>query len=810
MPGARLLLVFSLLGLLGSGCGGGGKSPSLLDELGVPHDDVPRVDAATVHPLGRPFATYLKKSELFLSGVVTQASAPFTGDFAAYAGKRQVLLDDRAAAPQHAPLFSAQDESWTVYRLASVAADSDGDGIEEVVVLYYASPDAYLRTIRRRDSGYEQSDAHALGTFSLPAYPELPAFDNLQLAAGDLDGDGRDELAAAIGDAVLVLDDETTGFQQLSSVSYRPGVSGQVTTVAIGNVDTDRDVELVVVNGRYASGVEARYYVYSLQGGALLLDDGDAVLAEAASLDGARSYRFARVAVGDLDGDNFNEVAFAGNVGNGQLSVTVMKHDPGAGALAALTTGRYAMHEQLGQHQYVPEAAVLNADGFENGRRKELLAYRYILQLGTDGELRHRFGGDGDGAPLPLPYYDKVTVGDFDGDLRDEVALYEGVQLVTTIYPRVYASVFGYQEGTFQELGRIPAVPGAHETTLCAVNTDADSLVLRYTGEYELLYTQPEVIAVLASPPYYQGQDTSSASTSIAWARGTETDTSKAYGFYVGMSIGYAWEVPLVYEAKVTVEIDATYDWTFTTVRSNAQSKSLSCPAGEDQVVFAVTPHDVYYYEVIGSPLPEQVGSRYAIELPRRPRIYPMELGRYNQIVGEDSRVPAEVLRHQLGDPWSYPTRSDMVALFTTGSVVKYDAASGRTYRNVVPISTTEAGFCTPDEFMLDIGGGAGGSQTIELSGGTSEGFGNDFDLKVGVAGEVKTAGGLFVAGRAGFHYGYSRMFSTSEETTITGTVPNLPVSMSQKKPYSVGLFSYPYPDTENPRYVVVDYWVEE
>ncbi len=788
--------------LLGACSGGGGSGPaqipSVLDQLGVPTNLPPRTDAQTLQPLQKRTTVFDKRSELYLSGATTVNSAYYTFP-AGYLGKRQILLDGADAG--YAPLFTDTTyEGWTAYDAASAAADVDGDGRDEVVVLYRRTDltpaKAYLRVVDRGASGYEQSSEYEIpGDASFQR--RLGPFAHLELAAGDVDGDRRDEVAAAIGGRLVVLDRAAGSFSVLAERVFRPGVQGQITSVAVGNVDTDPDVEIVVVNGIYDPAVHANYFIFAYGPDGLRVKAGgdvnpSPILEVSPAVPDPRYYGYARVTVGDLDADNLNEIVFAGDVFNNQLSVTVMGWNPGTRTFERTTTGRFPA---WWDNQWMPVVAVIDADGLEAGRQKELLVYRYVLHLDADGKLVHKWNNPA----LGVPYWDKVTVGDFTADGREEVAFVSNDQ---------WLLVYGFADGSFRELKRIDVTPDGHHTTLCAANVDDDSTVVRYTGEYELLYGNPQVLAVLASPPYYAGQDASAASTSFTLEVNTEDESGETFGFYAGLSIGSSAETPFWGSAgssKFAFTVEAALDANFTAGTSRSYAITRSCPPGQNLVFFASTPFDVYYYEVVSSPDPAQVGQRMSIQIPRDAEVKLFELGLYNSIVSEEHRVPADVLKHRFGDPWSYPTRADMQALFVDGDTELTDPFKG-TYLNVVPIPV-EGGFRTPDPFMINVGRSDGWT-TTEMSSGASRGFGTNFDLQVGIEFE-NVAGGVLVGGKAGFHYGYSHSYTTTNATAVSGTIPDVPLSMPDKPLYSAGLMTYPYPTTGNARFVVVNYWVE-
>jgi hypothetical protein len=311
---------------------------------------------------------------------------------------------------------------------------------------------------------------------------------------------------------------------------------------------------------------------------------------------------------------------------------------------------------------------------------------------------------------------------------------------------------------------------------------------------------------VLASPPYYAGQETAGALTSFEWESSTEDETGNTYGFYAGISFGYSAETPFWGSAgssEFKVNVDTSMDWNYTYGTEQSSARTFNCGAGQNQVIFVSTPVDVYRYKIVESPDPTQIDSIVSVQVPRTPKIIPMDVVLFNEAVPEELQVPAEILTHTLGDPWSYPKRADMLKLFTDGAI-RNDETYGD-YHTVIPVEATQGGFRTPDPFRVTVGY-ANESQEITLSHGASKGFGTEFNLQVGIEAQ-NVAGGVLVGGRAGFHYGYSHSYKSTDKTTIHGVIPNISVG---KKVYTVGLFAYPYPANAKARFVVVDYWVEE
>lgn len=124
------------------------------------------------------------------------------------------------------------------------------------------------------------------------------------IAFGDIDGDGRDEVAigrrATTGARVLVLDDAATGFAPMWSYGEGWGVASWTTALAFGNVDDDPAEELAIT--RIAAVNERVRVIDDAAAGFVSLTTFGSDWPAAVSAVGA--------AFGDVDGDGRDELGF--------------------------------------------------------------------------------------------------------------------------------------------------------------------------------------------------------------------------------------------------------------------------------------------------------------------------------------------------------------------------------------------------------------------------------------------------------------------------------------------------------------------
>ena len=144
--------------------------------------------------------------------------------------------------------------------------------------------------------------------------------------------------------------------------------------------------------------------------------------------------------------------------------------------------------------------------------------------------------------------------------------------------------------------------------TLCLANTDDDTSYMTYTGKHYYTYSDPQVLAVLASPPYFSdlldrddlSGNYAESSTTYSSMKGTENGTSSSSTISVGAYVSFEQEFS-VFGVKIgSVEAEAAFTsgFTYETEHTSSLEQSITyeTTSGEDRVAFYSIPMEIYEY----------------------------------------------------------------------------------------------------------------------------------------------------------------------------------------------------------------------
>ncbi len=226
--------------------------------------------------------------------------------------------------------------------------------------------------------------------------------------------------------------------------------------------------------------------------------------------------------------------------------------------------------------------------------------------------------------------------------------------------------------------GKVSATDPKQDNTVvyAFLNTDEDTEYIEYTGVHYVKYTNPRILAVLASPPYFEDMLEFTEKSGIAKKYGdSETEYTMITGSgegeskkhtvtsESGFSVGGGFEgeamglpIGLELEAKVLFEHGFTDE---TTKKATVEySSSYFTTVGQDMVVIHSCPYEIYEYNVrVLDNSGKRVNLKGYAYLSGTPQISQMSLKEYNRNAHAYEDLPAldHVVTHKIGDPSTYP-----------------------------------------------------------------------------------------------------------------------------------------------------------
>lgn len=188
----------------------------------------------------------------------------------------------------------------------------------------------------------------------------------------------------------------------------------------------------------------------------------------------------------------------------------------------------------------------------------------------------------------------------------------------TTCQKRASKNQYFYKTYTYKKTGksfwqcnstgyRISKKGNAY-TSLCAPDIDSDSTIARIK-DVSLTYTEPEVLALLESTPYFSEVDEGdigNSETAYGKENGEGTSVSTAEGLTTNIVAGFEWSVDdicagFVCGAGFETSVEQGYTCETATSTTKKFSLNYSNDTGENQVIVYRRPVTTYRYEIKGT-----------------------------------------------------------------------------------------------------------------------------------------------------------------------------------------------------------------
>ena len=382
------------------------------------------------------------------------------------------------------------------------------------------------------------------------------------IAAGDMDGDGYDEIAVYAQNYVYVYSFEDGTLSELiKKETVKPeGVNEgggkykklktAVVTLAFGDLNADDKDELVIAeNIGYGSSKipDGKVGIYSLTSAKKLHEEKIISL----KYDDSMMVRYANVATGDIDKDYKDELIIAGYISADVLGQTIVGKDNIAyrvvdGTDTGYTVGdwkttSFVKKELLGRvvdnaNQLIPPVALTCAATQGVGHAEQIFLagclYSYssndgnltkLTEMSTNREYKKDNGNKANKEEI---FVVNVVAGNFNGNRNGQEQIVYAFGMKHDESDRYWYDIgylnkkdpgptnadqpSGYWYGQEQVMNYESSYNRDQNKSraslylsLAAVDCDNDSTLMRYKGQ-TVTWTKPEVLTVLQSAPYFQ------------------------------------------------------------------------------------------------------------------------------------------------------------------------------------------------------------------------------------------------------------------------------------------------------------------
>lgn len=182
----------------------------------------------------------------------------------------------------------------------------------------------------------------------------------------------------------------------------------------------------------------------------------------------------------------------------------------------------------------------------------------------------------------------------------------------TTCQKRASRNQYFYKTYTYKKTGKSSwkcdstgyriSKKGNAYTSLCAPDIDSDSTIARIK-DVSLTYTEPEVLALLESTPYFSEVDEGdigNSETAYGKENGEGDSVSTAEGLTTNIVAGFEWSVDDIC-AGFETSVEQGYTWETATSTTKKFSLNYSNDTGENQVIVYRRPVTTYRYEIKGT-----------------------------------------------------------------------------------------------------------------------------------------------------------------------------------------------------------------
>ena len=488
------------------------------------------------------------------------------------------------------------------------------------------------------------------------------------IAAGDMDGDGYDEIAVYTANQVYVYsyknnilskytEREVTHMGSSNGDPKYKKLSTVVVTLAFGDLNADDKDELVIAESMPYDSLyvdKGTVGIYALDGKKLDnkwstdLKDGDKLI------------RYANVATGDIDGNYKDELVIAGYYSDNNRTATCKK-DKFYYKIVKFENNAYTdsgwgqANQEIdllqrvvdNSYQLIPPVSLTCAATQGVGYAEQVFlggclytvnsdnSLKYLTRISTNREYKK---DDGKKANKEEIFVVNVVAGNFNGNRYGQEQIIYAFGMKHDDSDRYWYDIGyinkkatgatdadsskGYWYGQEQVMNYESSYNrdsnkrrASLYLSLAAVDCDNDSTLMRYKGQ-EVTWTKPEVLTILQSAPYFQDlEDTrgyiNQGQTGYGKGKGSGSSATAGTSLSVGTYVSFEQDFSVFGVKIASIQAEAQTKHSFNYGYEHNQTVetevNYSGSAGDDYAVVYAVPYMEYQYEtwVPGYTLPE-------------------------------------------------------------------------------------------------------------------------------------------------------------------------------------------------------------
>ena len=474
------------------------------------------------------------------------------------------------------------------------------------------------------------------------------------IAAGDMDGDGYDEIAVYTANQVYVYSYKNNilskgiehGVTHMGSSNGDPKykkLGTVVVTLAFGDLNADDKDELVIAESMPYDSL----YVDKGTVGIYALDGKDLKKEWSTDLkDGSTLIRYANVATGDIDRNYKNELVIAGYYSDNNRTATCKKDkfyykivkfennaytDSGWGQ----TNQEIDLLQRVvdNSYQLIPPVSLTCAATQGVGYAEQVFlggclytvnsdnSLKYLTRISTNREYKK---DDGKKANKEEIFVVNVVAGNFNGNRNgqeqivyafgmkhdDSDRYWYDIGYINKKNPGNSDSDYWYgQEQVMNFESSYNRDQNKRRASLylslAAVDCDNDSTLMRYKGQ-EVTWTKPEVLTILQSAPYFQDlEDTrgyiNQGQTGYGKGKGSGSSATAGTSLSVGTYVSFEQDFSVFGVKIASIQAEAQTKHSFNYGYEHNQTVetevNYSGSAGDDYAVVYAVPFMEYQYE---------------------------------------------------------------------------------------------------------------------------------------------------------------------------------------------------------------------